>query len=116
LDKDIQKILLQQLFIKNIFLIFDFMRREIFEKLLQIMLPGSEITHYELLLRNQLNENNEWIPDSPAVFVVIKYNPDTNNDIRSGRLSQRLSDMTGYEVNIDEGLSMEIYNNKIKVN
>ena len=87
-----------------------------FEKVLRIMLPGSEITHYELLLRNQLNENNEWIPDSPAIFVVIKYNSDTNNDIRSGRLSQRLSDMTGYEVNIDEGLRMEIYNNKIKVN
>lgn len=87
-----------------------------FEKVLQIMLPGSEIIHYELLPRNQLNENNEWILDSPAVFVSIKYESDTNNDIRSGRLSQRLSDMTGYEVNIDEGLSMRIYNNKIKVN
>jgi hypothetical protein len=91
------------------------MKREMFEKVLQIMLPGSEITHYELLLRNQLNENNEWIPDSPAIFVSIKYESDANNDIRSGRLSQRLSDMTGYEVNIDEGLSMRIYNNKIKV-
>jgi hypothetical protein len=91
------------------------MRREVFEKVLQIMLPGSGIIHYELLLRNQLNENNEWIPDSPAIFVSIKYKSDTNNDIRSGRLSQRLSDITGYEVNIDEGLSMRIYNNKIKV-
>lgn len=95
--------------------IFDSMKREMFEKVLQIMLPGSEIIEYELLPRNQLNENNEWIPDSPAVFVSIKYESDTNNDIRSGRLSQRLSDMTGYEVNIDEGLSMRIYNNKIKV-
>ena len=86
-----------------------------FEKVLQVMLPGSVIMEYELLPRNQLNENNEWIPDSPAVFVSIKYKSDDNNDIRSGRLSQRLSDMTGYEVNIDEGLSMRIYNNKIKV-
>ncbi len=86
-----------------------------FEKVLQVMLPGSVIMEYELLPRNQLNENNEWIPDSPAVFVSIKYESDDNNDIRSGRLSQRLSDMTGYEVNIDEGLSMRIYNNKIKV-
>ena len=86
-----------------------------FEKVLQIMLPGSEILTYEVLPRNQLNENNEWIPDSPAVFVSIKYESDTNNDIRSGRLSQRLSDMTGYEVNIDEGLSIRIYTNKIKV-
>jgi hypothetical protein len=91
------------------------MKREMFEKVLQVMLPGSVIMEYELLPRNQLNENNEWIPDSPAVFVSIKYESDDNNDIRSGRLSQRLSDMTGYEVNIDEGLSMRIYNNKIKV-
>jgi len=91
------------------------MKREMFEKVLQVMLPGSVIMEYELLPRNQLNENNEWIPDSPAVFVSIKYKSDDNNDIRSGRLSQRLSDMTGYEVNIDEGLSMRIYNNKIKV-
>ena len=87
-----------------------------FEKVLQIMLPGSKIMEYELLPRNQLNENNEWIPDSPAVFVSIKYESDDNNDIRSGRLSQRLSDMTGYEVNIDEGLSVRIYKSNIEMN
>jgi len=91
------------------------MKREMFEKVLQIMLPGSEIVVYEVLPRNQLNENNEWVPDSPAIFLSIKYESDTNNDIRSGRLSQRLSDMTGYEVNIDEGLSMWMYKDKIKV-
>ena len=87
-----------------------------FEKVLQIMLPGSKIMEYELLPRNQLNENNEWIPDSPAVFVSIKYESDDNNDIRSGRLSQRLSDMSGYEVNIDEGLSVRIYKSNIEMN
>ena len=91
------------------------MKREMFEKVLQIMLPGSEIVVYEVLPRNQLNENNEWVPDSPAIFLSIKYESDTNNDIRSGRLSERLSDMTGYEVNIDEGLSMLMYKDKIKV-
>jgi len=91
------------------------MRMEIFEKVLQIMLPGSKILTYELLPMNQLNENNEWIPDSPAIFVSIKYELDTNNDIRSGKLSQRLSDMTGYEVNIDEGLSIKIYKKNIVV-
>jgi hypothetical protein len=79
------------------------MKMEMFEKVLQIMLPGSKILTYELLPRNQLNENNEWVPDSTAIFVSIKYESDDNNDIRSGRLSQRLSDMTGYEVNIDVG-------------
>ena len=92
------------------------MKREMFEKVLQIMLPGSEILTYEVLPRNQLNENNEWIPDSPAIFVSIKYVSDDNNDIRSGRLSQRLSDMTGYEVNIDEGLSVRIYKSNIEMN
>jgi hypothetical protein len=92
------------------------MKREMFEKVLQIMLPGSKIMEYELLPRNQLNENNEWIPDSPAVFVSIKYESDDNNDIRSGRLSQRLSDMSGYEVNIDEGLSVRIYKSNIEMN
>ena len=91
------------------------MKREMFEKVLQIMLPGSEIVVYEVLPRNQLNENNEWVPDSPAIFLSIKYESDTNRDIRSGRLSERLSDMTGYEVNIDEGLSMWMYKDKIKV-
>ena len=91
------------------------MKREMFEKVLQIMLPGSEIVVYEVLPRNQLNENNEWIPDSPAIFLSIKYESDDNNDIRSGKLSQRLSDMTGYEVNIDEGLSIKIYKKNIVV-
>lgn len=90
------------------------MRREMFEKVLQIMLPDSKILTYELLPRNQLNENNEWVPDSPAVFVSIKYSDD-NGNVSNGILSRQLTEMTGYEVNIDVGLSIKIYNNKIKV-
>jgi hypothetical protein len=91
------------------------MKQEMCEKVLQVMLPGSEILTYEVLPRNQLNENNEWIPDSPAIFVSIKYASDDNNDIRSGRLGERLSDMTGMEVIIDGWLNMRNYNSKIKV-
>ena len=90
------------------------MRREMFEKVLQIMLPDSKILTYELLPRNQLNENNEWVPDSPAVFVSIKYS-DNNGNVSNGILSRQLTEMTGYEVNIDVGLSIRIYSNKIKV-
>ncbi len=78
------------------------------------MLSGSEILTYEVLPRNQLNENNEWIPDSPAIFVSIKYSND-NGNVSNGILNRQLTDMTGYEVNIDVELSIKIYNNKIKV-
>jgi len=90
------------------------MRREMFEKVLQIMLPDSEILTYELLPRNQLNENNEWVPDSPAVFVSIKYSDD-NGNVSNGVLSRQLTEMTGYEVNIDVGLSRKIYKNSIEI-
>lgn len=90
------------------------MKKEMFQKVLQIMLPNSEIIEYTLLPRNQLNQNNEWIPDSPAIFTSIGYSED-NVDFRNGKLSQRLTDMTGYEVNIDVGLSKKIYSNKFRV-
>jgi hypothetical protein len=90
------------------------MKQKMFEKVLQIMLSGSEILTYEVLPRNQLNENNEWIPDSPAIFVSIKYSND-NGNVSNGILNRQLTDMTGYEVNIDVELSIKIYNNKIKV-
>jgi hypothetical protein len=91
------------------------MKREMFEKVLRIMLPDSEILTYELLQRNQLNENNEWIPDSPAVFVSIKYSDD-NGNVGNGILSRQLTEMTGYEVNIDVGLSVRIYKSNIEMN
>jgi hypothetical protein len=91
------------------------MKRDIFEKVLRIMLPDSEILTYELLQRNQLNENNEWIPDSPAVFVSIKYSDD-NSNVGNGKLSRQLTEMTGYEVNIDVGLSVRIYKSNIEMN
>ena len=85
-----------------------------FEKVLRIMLPNSEILTYEVLPRNELNENNEWVPDSPAVFVSIKYSDD-NGDVSNGKLSRQLTELTGFEVNIDVGLSKKIYSNKIRV-
>jgi hypothetical protein len=90
------------------------MKKEMFQKVLQIMLPDSEIIEYNILPRNKLNENNEWVPDSPAVFVSIKYSDD-NGSVSNGILSRQLTELTGYEVNIDVGLSIKIYNTKIKV-
>ena len=91
------------------------MEQKRFEKILNKIYSGLTIIEYTVLPRYQLNENNEWRSDSPALFVSIIYESDDNNDIRSGRLSQRLSDMTGCEVNIDEGLSKKKYSNKIRV-
>lgn len=79
------------------------------------MIPGSKILTYEVLPRNQLNENNEWIPDTPAIFLSISYLEDINS-IEFARLSQLLTDMTGHEVNIDGALSIRKYKSTINLN
>ena len=56
-----------------------------------------EIVTYEILNRNQLNENNEWIEDTPSIFVGVTIGGDqrlTNN------ISNTLTNLTGYEYNV----------------
>lgn len=56
-----------------------------------------EIVNYEILNRNQLNENNEWIEDTPSIFVGVTISGDqrlTNN------ISNTLTNLTGYEYNV----------------
>jgi hypothetical protein len=56
-----------------------------------------EIVNYEILNRNQLNENNEWIEDTPSIFVGVTISGDqrlTNN------ISDTLTNLTGYEYNV----------------
>ena len=52
------------------------MEKKKIEKILDILYPELkiEIKHIECLPRQQLNENNEWVPDSPAYFVEIVIN------------------------------------------
>ena len=79
------------------------------------MIPGSKILTYEVLPRNQLNENNEWVPDTPAIFLSISYLENINS-VEFARLSQMMTDMTGHEVNIDGTLSIRKFNSKINFN
>lgn len=56
-----------------------------------------EIINYEILNRNQLNENNEWVEDTPSIFVGVTISGDqrlTNN------ISDTLTNLTGYEYNV----------------
>jgi len=56
-----------------------------------------EIKSYEILPRNKLTEQQEWIEDSPAIFVGVNIKGDkreTNN------LSNTLTNLTGFEFNV----------------
>ena len=81
------------------------MKREIFEKVLECFCPGAKIESYKEWGRNKLDENNKWIKDSPALFVVIKYET-TNASLRSNKLSEQLSDLLGCEIMIEEGSNL----------
>jgi hypothetical protein len=88
------------------------MKREFVEKMFEKIFPEVkiEIISYEVLERNQLNENNEWVKDLPAIFIDAHYadNEDDNDTINtpigthpSGfNLSEYLSNFTGHEFSI----------------
>ena len=64
------------------------MKREMFEKVLQIMLPGSEIVVYEVLPRNQLNENNEL--NFVDFNQTYQYNQTFPNDLENYSIEKNL--------------------------
>lgn len=76
------------------------MEQKIFEKMLNKLYPGITITEYQVLHRNQLNEKNEWIPDSPAIFVCA-INESDNVNMSMEQISNELTGLTGFEVNIN---------------
>jgi hypothetical protein len=76
------------------------MEQKKFEKILNKLYPGFTITDYMVLPRNQLNKKNEWVPDSPAIFICVNYNSDDNN-ISIGQISEELTGLTGFEVNLN---------------
>jgi len=68
------------------------------KKILDILFPEIEITieNVECLPRQQLNENNEWVEDSPAYFVTVsisKYPSPVPN------ITEQVSLYTGLEFN-----------------
>jgi hypothetical protein len=73
-------------------------RREIFEKILKKRYPEQrvQIISYEILEKNKY-ENNEWVLDTPAVFVEIRCDKDNSE---FNELTKFLFDFTGYEFSI----------------
>jgi uncharacterized protein YjaG (DUF416 family) len=76
------------------------MEQKIFQKILNKLYPGITITEYQIFPRNQLNEKNEWIPDSPAIFVWARNDSD-NSNMSMEQISNELTGLTGFEVNIN---------------
>ena len=80
--------------------IFEFMKREMFDKMINKLYPGLIITEYTVLPRFQLNEKNEWISDSSAIFVIVS-NDSNNINVSLWEISTQLTELTGFEVNIE---------------
>ena len=76
------------------------MEQKRFEKILNKIYSGLTITDYTVLPRYQLNEKNEWIPDSPAIFVCARNDSD-NSNMSMEQISNELTGLTGFEVNIN---------------
>ena len=88
------------------------MKREFVEKMFETIFPEVkiDIVSYEVLERNQLDENNKWVKDLPAIFIDARY-IDKEVDCStidtpigthpSGfNLSEYLSNFTGHEFSI----------------
>lgn len=78
------------------------MKQEFFEKIFSTLFPDSkiQILSYTVLDRQQLNEKNEWVKDSPAIFIVLSsINSDVFEDFY---LTEYLSNLTGFEFNISK--------------
>jgi hypothetical protein len=78
------------------------MKQEFVEKIFSTLFPDSkiEILSYTVLDRQQLNEKNEWVKDSPAIFIVLS-NIDSNV-FEDFYLTEYLSNLTGFEFNISK--------------
>lgn len=71
-----------------------------FDKVINKLCPELIIYEYTVLPRFQLNEKNEWVPDSSAIFVIV--NNDSNNlNVPLWEISEQLTGLTGFEVKIE---------------
>lgn len=75
------------------------MEKPVVEKIFKVLFPELEIQikSFEILKRNQLNENNEWIEDTPSIFVGVTIVGDQR---ATTSISETLSNMTSYEFNV----------------
>ena len=72
------------------------MRQKLFEKILKKLSPKSSILSYDVIKRYQLNENQQWVFDTPAIFISITHDSSQN----LYELSSLLEQFSGMEVNI----------------
>jgi hypothetical protein len=75
------------------------MNKPLVEKIFKSLYPelDMEIISFEVLPRNQLNEQQEWIEDTPAIFVGVNMKSWPSQAID---VSEKLSLYTGYEFNV----------------
>ena len=75
------------------------MNIETIQEIFNVLYPELNIIvkEVEILPRNQLNESNQWIEDTPAYFVgvILKEFPSRSSDI-----SETVSMYTGFEFNV----------------
>jgi hypothetical protein len=78
------------------------MKQEFVEKIFSTLFPDSkiQILSYTVLDRQQLNEKNEWVKDSPAIFIVLSFTD--SNVFEDFYLTEYLSNLTGFEFNISK--------------
>jgi hypothetical protein len=77
------------------------MKREHSERIIKILFPSLkyEIDHYEILHRQSMDENFNWVEDTPAIFIGIKF-LDENEVYNNQNISEIVSQYTGREYNI----------------
>jgi len=76
------------------------MKQEFVEKILKTIFYDVkiDIVSYEVLKKNQLNENNEWVKDLPAIFIQIRY--DNETIYNNFNLTEYFTNLTGHEFSI----------------
>ena len=78
------------------------MEQPLVEQIIKSLFPELEVEIYsfEVLQRQQLNELQEWVPDSPAHFVGVNVKEYPTPVLN---MSDVVSLYTGYEFNIFRG-------------
>ena len=77
------------------------MKRDMIEKMITKLFPDQkiEVVNYEILSKNKLNENGEWVLDTPAVFVDIRCEDFDNKGLY---LTDYFTNFTGHEFAINK--------------
>ena len=77
------------------------MKRDMFEKMITKLFPDQkiEVVSYEILSKNKLNEDGEWVLDTTAVFVDIRCEDFDNKGLY---LTDYFTNFTGHEFAINK--------------